>query len=92
MQPASAPDRQLQLLDLANLKVFGNRSFRPNQREVVTAALAMQDVFVLMPTGGGKSLCYQVRLVAARGHSLVLHAAGAWEEAAIWAHGLGAAG
>ena len=58
----SAHIAPLQLLDLANLKVFGHAGFRPGQREVVEAALAGQDVFVLMPTGGGKSLCFQVRV------------------------------
>jgi ATP-dependent DNA helicase RecQ len=39
---------------------FGFEDFRPGQEEAVTAALADRDVLVVMPTGAGKSLCYQL--------------------------------
>src|ERR671933_2024456 len=41
-------------------ELFGFPAFRPGQREAVEAALAGRDVLVVMPTGSGKSLCYQL--------------------------------
>lgn len=47
-------------LELANVVIFGNRSFRPLQHKACKASLDKRDCFILMPTGGGKSLCYQL--------------------------------
>src|SRR5205809_7635105 len=47
-------------LDTALEQWFGFEQFRPGQEEAVSAALAGRDVLVVMPTGAGKSLCYQL--------------------------------
>ncbi|XVF01151.1 hypothetical protein REPUB_Repub04eG0063700 [Reevesia pubescens] len=59
-------------LEANNKKVFGNHSFRPNQREVINATMSGCDVFVLMPTGGGKSLTYQLPALICPGITLVI--------------------
>jgi ATP-dependent DNA helicase RecQ len=53
-------------------RYFGFPDFRGGQRDAVAAALARRDVLVLMPTGGGKSLCYQVPALTLHGLTLVV--------------------
>jgi len=52
--------------------VYGYTNFRGRQKEVVAAALAGRDALVLMPTGGGKSLCYQLPAMIRPGVGLVV--------------------
>jgi DNA topoisomerase III len=52
--------------------VFGYESFRPNQEAVCEAVIAGRDVLLVMPTGSGKSLCYQLPGVARGGVTLVI--------------------
>ena len=51
---------------------FGYEDFRPGQREIISGALAGRHSLVVMPTGGGKSLCYQLPALALRGLTLVV--------------------
>ena len=53
-------------------KYFGYDSFRPIQREVVEKVLEKKDVIALMPTGSGKSVCFQVPAMAMEGTCLVI--------------------
>ena len=53
-------------------ETFGFRSFRPRQEEIVRAILAGEDAFAVMPTGGGKSLCYQLPALLLDGACVVV--------------------
>ena len=62
------PQTSLEVLNA----VFGYSDFRPLQKEIVDALLGGQDAFVLMPTGGGKSLCYQIPALLRPGTGIVV--------------------
>ncbi|MGI9889936.1 ATP-dependent DNA helicase RecQ [Vibrio chagasii] len=65
--PTPANDAQNILED-----VFGYQSFRDGQQEVIDLAVQGRDSLVIMPTGGGKSLCYQIPALVREGLTLVI--------------------
>ncbi|KAL1503261.1 hypothetical protein AB1Y20_011316 [Prymnesium parvum] len=73
---AAAPPRPRAPADdrvaAANRLIFGHDAFRPKQREAIDAILSGADTFVLLPTGGGKSLCYQLPAVLSPGLTVVV--------------------
>ena len=53
-------------------RYFGFSTFRPLQKEIITGLLQGENSFVLMPTGGGKSLCYQLPALLLPGLTVVV--------------------
>ena len=62
----------LEQISLVNERVFHHKQFRGVQAQAIASALAGNDVFVLMPTGGGKSLCYELPGVMQQGLTVVV--------------------
>ena len=59
-------------IDKINREVFGNENFRQKQREVINATKSKRDVIALIPTGGGKSLTFQLSAVTEGGVSIII--------------------
>ncbi|MDD2962652.1 MAG: DNA helicase RecQ [Bacteroidales bacterium] len=53
-------------------KIFGFESFKGNQEAIIRSVLDGNDVFVIMPTGGGKSLCYQLPAIMSPGTAIII--------------------
>ncbi|MCU7939894.1 MAG: DNA helicase RecQ [gamma proteobacterium symbiont of Bathyaustriella thionipta] len=63
--------QSLSSLDVLN-QVFGYHSFRGEQEAIINQVISGQDALVLMPTGGGKSLCYQIPSIVRAGTGIVV--------------------
>ena len=54
------------------LKYWGHPKFRPMQKDIIESVLAKRDTLALLPTGGGKSVCFQVPTLAQEGLTIVI--------------------
>ena len=54
------------------LKFFGFENFKGNQKEIIKSVLGGNDTFVIMPTGGGKSMCYQLPALISDGTAIII--------------------
>jgi ATP-dependent DNA helicase RecQ len=68
----SDKDLDMQAIHETLRTVFGFQTFRPNQENIVKSIVNGQDVFAVMPTGGGKSLCYQLPAKMMKGVAVVI--------------------
>src|SRR4051812_25543925 len=71
LRPAYNPHRMPDLRDHLQ-ELFGLDDFRPRQREVIEDVMAGRDVLCVMPTGAGKSLCYQLPAAVSGGLTIVV--------------------
>lgn len=69
---AAGPTLESSQLFTALKQTFGHDSFRPGQEAIVRDAIAGRDVLAIMPTGGGKSLCFQLPAILQPGITLVV--------------------
>ena len=53
-------------------KIFGFDNFKGNQEDIIKSLLDGKDTFVIMPTGGGKSLCYQLPAIISKGTAIII--------------------
>ncbi len=53
-------------------KIFGFDNFKGNQEKIIKSLMSGKDTFVIMPTGGGKSLCYQLPAIIGKGTAIII--------------------
>lgn len=71
-QETEKASEETEKLHRANKEVFGNDRFRPHQQAIIEAVVLNKDAFVIMPTGGGKSLCYALPAIMSKGITVVI--------------------
>lgn len=72
-KPAQPEEKQSKIdLSESLKKYFGFKGFKSPQEEIIKCLLSGKDTFVIMPTGGGKSLCYQLPAIISEGCALVV--------------------